>query len=64
MNVEPMDRADELEDMATRLKALRLEARRLTKSGHPGVRAEAKRAGAYINDQLAWIRAQLSKEDE
>jgi hypothetical protein len=52
----------ELEDMETRLKALRLEARVLKRSGHPGVKAEGVLAEAHINDQLAWIRGELSKD--
>ena len=55
---------EELEDMATRLKAIRLEARGLARSGNPAVRAEGKAAVAHCDDQLAWIRAELSKEDE
>lgn len=43
----------ELEDMETRLKALRLEARALARSGNPAVRAEGKRAEAKCNDDLA-----------
>lgn len=52
----------ELEDMETRLKALRLEARALKRSGHPGVKAEGTRSEAYIDDQLAWVRGELSKD--
>lgn len=54
---------DQLEDMSTRLKALRLEARKLGRSGNPAVAAEGKRAEAKCDEDLAWVRSQLSKED-
>lgn len=52
----------ELEDWETQLKALRIEARKLAKSGHPGVAAEGRRAEAKCDEDLAWVRSQLSKE--
>jgi hypothetical protein len=51
----------EYEDMETRLKALRLEARELKRSGNPAVKAEGAKSLAYIEDQLAWVRSELSK---
>jgi hypothetical protein len=56
------DEIEKYERMIEELKEIRLEARRLTKSGHPGVRAEALRHLANAEDDLRWLKAQLSKE--
>jgi hypothetical protein len=56
------DEIEKYEQMIEELKEMRLEARQLTKSGHPGVRAEALRHLANAEDDLRWLRAQLSKE--
>lgn len=56
VDVEALQRG--VEEMQT----LRLEAKELARSGHPGVRAEGKRAVQECNENLAWLRAQLAKE--
>jgi hypothetical protein len=52
----------ELERMLEELKTIRIDARRLTKSGHPGVRAEALRHLANAEDDIRWLKSQLAKE--
>jgi hypothetical protein len=53
---------EELERMLEELMDIRIRARRLTKSGHPGVRAEALRFLANAEDDIRWLKTQLSKE--
>lgn len=53
---------EELEQMLGELKGLRIEARQLTKSGHPGVRAEAFSSVAKLDSEIRWINHKLSKE--
>jgi hypothetical protein len=50
------------EQMIEELKKIRQEARDLTRSGHPGVRAEALRHLSNAEDDLRWLKARISKE--
>lgn len=52
---------EDLEEMLSELKGLRLGARGLIRSGNPEVRAEGEKALMHIEDQIHWIRGQLSK---
>lgn len=63
--VEPPSKSEieRLERMLEELKVIRIDARKLTKSGHPGVRAEALRHLANAEDDIRWLKRQLSKED-
>ena len=54
----------QLEEMLGELKGLRQGARELKRSGNPAVKAEGVKALAHIEDQIQWVTAQLSKEDE
>lgn len=56
------DQIKELEKLLAEMKAIRLEARRLTRSGHPGVRAEGLAALAKAEDNIRWIHHELAEE--
>lgn len=53
----------QLEESLAKLYDLRLEARELKRSGHPGARAEGIKAEAEATDHIRWVRQQMSKED-
>lgn len=54
---------EKLEESLAKLYDLRLEARELKRSGHPGARAEGIKAEAQATDHIRWVREQMSKED-
>lgn len=49
----------ELERMIEELEDIKREARKLTRSGHPGVRAEALRHLENARQDLVWLRSEL-----
>lgn len=53
---------ENLEQLLAELRAIRLEARRLARSGNPAVAAEGKRALAQCREQILWIHSQLEDE--
>ena len=60
----PQDKLDikGLKRLERELKQVQRDARELTRSGHPGVRAEALSALQKAEDDLRWIRVRLAGE--
>lgn len=54
---------EDLGALIEEVREVRREARALTRSGHPGVRAEALRALQRAEDYLRWLYAQTGKPD-
>ena len=53
------DELEELEELLTEMRSLRNEARRLTRSGHPGVQAQALKHMSQAEDNIRWIHARM-----
>ena len=53
-----------LEALLTQMKSIRIEARRLTRSGHPGVQAQGLKALAQAEDNIRWLKEELARAEE
>lgn len=56
-----MTKERDLGELIEEMQEIRRDARRLTRSGHPGVRAEAMRALQQAEDHLRWLRYEQRK---
>ena len=56
------DELEELEELLTEMRSIRNDARRLTRSGHPGVAVQALKKMAQAEDNIRWIHARLVEE--
>ena len=55
------DELEELEELLTEMRSIRNDARRLTRSGHPGVAEQALKKMAQAEDNIRWLHARMKE---